>query len=99
MNATWSDNDRAALIDDFQTQAEELCPIQDHVTRVVANLNIPTERFADYDHPEKTTYDLDPVIRMFLYQHVRDLTQSELADRLRGAAYVYIRLGLSRPPG
>jgi hypothetical protein len=35
---------------------------------------------------------------MFLYKHVREVSQSDLADRLQGAAFVYIRLGLSHPP-
>lgn len=33
----------------------------------------------------------------FLYMYARDLTQSKLERRLRGAAYVYIRFGLKRP--
>lgn len=37
------------------------------------------------------------MVRLFLYKYARDLNQSELARRLRGAAYVYLRLGFDRP--
>lgn len=37
------------------------------------------------------------MVRLFLYQHARELNQSELARRLQGAAYVYLRLGFDRP--
>ena len=37
------------------------------------------------------------MVRLFLYKHARELNQSELARRLRGAAYVYLRLGFDQP--
>jgi hypothetical protein len=98
MSSQWSDNDIAEFVDDFRTQAEDLCRVHDHVTRVVANLDIPADRFADFDSPEKATFDLTSIVRLFLYQHVRGFSQSSLEDRLRGVAYVYIRLRLARPP-
>ena len=97
MSSHWSDTDIREVVDDFRTQAEDLCSIHDHVTRVVANLDIPVDRFVDYDTPGKATFDLAPIVRLFLYQHVRGFSQNGLEDRLQGAAYVYIRLGLSRP--
>lgn len=98
MTASWSDGEIAQFAEDVREQAEDLSEIHDHVTRVVADLDVPVDRFTDYGHPAKASYDLSPVIRLFLYQQVRSFTQSDLAARLRGAAYVYIRLGLSRPP-
>ena len=77
------------------SQFANLCPIHDHITRVIAAFDIPTDRFADSDHPEKARYDLAPIIRLFLYQHVRGFTQNQLATRLHGVAYVSIRLGLA----
>lgn len=98
MSSCWSDSDIAAFVDEFRTQAEDLCPVHDHTTRVIANLDIPVDQFTDYDELGKATFDLAPVVRLFLYQHVRGFSQNSLEDRLQGVAYVYIRLGLSRPP-
>ena len=98
MSSHWSDGAIKEFVDDFRTQAEDLCSIHDHVTRVVANLDIPVGRFADYDALGKATFDLAPIVRLFLYQHIHRFSQNGLEDRLQGAAYVYIRLGLARPP-
>lgn len=99
MSEHWSETEIEAVVDEFRTQTEDLCPVFDHVTRVIAALSVPTNRFSDYDHPEKARYDLAPVIRMFLYQHARGFTQNELATRLHGVTYVYSRLRLAGPPG
>ena len=65
MISHWSDSNIAELVDDFQTQAKDLCPLHDHVTRVVANLDVLVDRFAGYATPEKATFDLAPVIDCF----------------------------------
>ena len=98
MSSHWSDSDIREVVDDFRMQAEDLCTAHDHVTRVIADLDIPVGRFTDYDALEKATFDLAPIVWLFLYQHVREFSQNSLEDRLRGAAFAYIRLGLSRPP-
>lgn len=80
-------------------QAEELCDLHDHITRVIARLEIPRAAFSDrYSHANMADFAFDPVVQMFVYQHVRGFTQSELYRRLKGAAYVWIRFELSRPP-
>jgi hypothetical protein len=80
-------------------QAEELCDLHNHITRVVARLNVPQETFSDrYPQPDKATFEFDSIVRMFLYQHARGFDQSELHRRLTGTAYVYVRFALSRPP-
>ncbi|WP_136718621.1 transposase [Halorientalis salina] len=87
--------DAIAFISD---QAEDLCHIHDHPTRVIANLDIPTEVFSDYDNPGDADFPIEGIVKLFLYKGVRGFDQSETARRLRGAAYVYVRFGLSRPP-
>jgi len=53
--------------------------------------------FTGYDEPGRAKFDLEPMVKTFLYMYARGFSQSELARRLRGAAYVYLRLGLDRP--
>jgi hypothetical protein len=41
-------------------QAEELCGLHDHITRVIARLEIPGESFSDrYPHPNKATFGFE----------------------------------------
>lgn len=86
-------------IEPLTVQANELCSLHNHITRVIANLEIPRETFSDrYLHPNTATFEFDSVIMMFLYQYARGFTQSELYRRLTGAAYVWLRFELPRPP-
>lgn len=80
-------------------QAEELCGLHDHITRVITRLEIPIESFSDrYPHPNTADFAFESVVGMFLYQYARGFTQSELYRRLKGAAYVWIRFEFPRPP-
>jgi hypothetical protein len=85
------------MIDDISDQTEDLCHIHDHVTRVITNLDIDPDCFSDYADSNRAKFGLEPIVRMFLYKYARGFNQSELERRLRGAAYVYIRLGLRQP--
>ncbi|WP_318571226.1 transposase [Salinigranum marinum] len=87
----------AEFVTEIGEQTEDLCHIHDHITRVIANLDIDDDWFSDYDDPDRAKFDLDAVVQMFLYQHARGFNQSELERRLKGAAYVYIRFGLGSP--
>jgi hypothetical protein len=86
-----------SIMQELIEETEELCHLHNHVTRVIADLDIDAEWFADYDDPDRTKFDLSAVVHMFLYQYAREFSQSELAHRLRGAAYIYVRFGLSQP--
>ena len=80
-------------------QTRELCGLHDHITRVVADLDVPREIFTDrYPRPNKADFAFESVVLMYLYQHARGFDQSELHRRLAGTAYVYIRFDLPRPP-
>lgn len=86
------------IIDSLGEQTTDLCHLHDHITRVIANFDIDEEWFSDYDDPDRAKFKLKPVVLMFLYYHARDLnSESELERRLKGAAYVYVRFGLSQP--
>ena len=85
------------ILRSIEAQTEDLCHIHDHITRIITNLDIGAEWFSGYDDPGRAKFDLEPMVRLFLYKHARDLNQSELARRLQGAAYVHLRLGFDRP--
>jgi hypothetical protein len=94
-----STTDSAETVDALVDQAAELCDLHDHITRVIANLDIPRNGFSDqYPHPSTTDFVFESVVRMFLYQHARGFNDSELHRRLKGTAYVFIRFRLERPP-
>lgn len=85
------------ILRSIEAQTEDLCHIHDHITRIITNLDIGAEWFSGYDDPGRAKFELEPMVRLFLYKHARGLNQSELARRLQGAAYVHLRLGFDRP--
>ncbi len=95
---TTDDRDhRDEILSSIEEQTEDLCHIHDHITRIITNLEIGDEWFNGYEEPGRAKFDLEPMVRLFLYKYARELNQSELARRLQGAAYVYLRLGFDRP--
>ncbi|MFC6723088.1 transposase [Halobium palmae] len=91
-------SDAPAVVDALGEQAEDLAHIHDHITRVIANLDIPDDAFSGYDEPNRADYELEPVVLAFLYKEARDLnSENELARRLNSAAYIYVRFGLENP--
>jgi hypothetical protein len=94
-----STTDNAATMDALVDQADELCDLHNHITRVIADLDIPRDSFSDqYPHPSTTDFVFESVVRMFLYQHARGFNDSELHRRLKGTTYVFLRFRLERPP-
>lgn len=79
-------------------QTEDLCHIHNHPTKIIANLDFPLDKFSDYDEPNRATFDLRSMIQVFLYKEVRSFDQMETVRRLRGAAYIFIKFNLPRPP-
>ncbi|WP_243700392.1 transposase [Halorussus pelagicus] len=92
------ESDWRTVIEALCQQADDLCHIHNHITRVVSNLNITESWFSDYDEPGRAKYELESVVLMFLYQHIQGFNDSRLARRLSGAAFVHVRLGLDQPP-
>jgi len=80
-------------VDALVEQAEELCTLHDHITRVIAALDVSEESFSDqYGRTSTTDFALESVVRMFLYQHARGFNDNELYRRLKGTAYVHTPL-------
>ena len=95
-----SDTDKSkqkGFLHSLSGMVEDLCHIHNHVTRVIANLEIPEHIFEDYHNPEDADFPINGIVKLFLYKHVRGLNQSETARRLRGAAYIYLTFDLPRP--
>ena len=86
------------IIQELAEQTEDLCHIHDHITRIIANLDIEEEWFSGYDEPGRGKFDLTSIVSMFLYQKARDFDQSDLERRLKGATFVYTRFDLECPP-
>lgn len=88
---------RSEVVEEICEQADDLCHIHDHITRVIANLDIGDDWFTGYDESKRAKFGLEAAVKMFIYKEARGFDQTELEQRLKGAAFVYIRFGLSGP--
>lgn len=80
-------------------QSEELCSVHDHITNVIANLDIPTDSFEDrYEKDYSHQFDFDAIIRVLLYRQISGFSLRETAESLRRWAYLQYRFGLDRAP-
>jgi|AntDeeMetagen192_2_1112575.scaffolds.fasta_scaffold01964_4 hypothetical protein len=85
----------AALVE----QAEDLCEIHDHITRVIADLDFPEGAFTDqYTKAYPYELDFEAVIRTLLYKETCGFSQRETHQRLNRWAYLQLRFGLDRAP-
>jgi len=84
--------------DPLTHQATDLCNIHDHSTRVIANLDIDTDWFTGYQSPRQARFDLESMVKLFLYMYMGDLGQSELERRFQGATYLYLKFNFKHPP-
>jgi hypothetical protein len=82
------------VVTSIYEQAEDLCHLHDHSTRIIRPLDIDADAFSGYEESYRAKYQIEPLVRTFLYQHVRNLNQSELSRRLHDGSYVYRRMGL-----
>ncbi|GAA0460741.1 hypothetical protein GCM10008985_16520 [Halococcus dombrowskii] len=78
-------------------QADDLCHIHDHATRVIKHLDIPTDTFSDYEQSGDADFPIKGIVKLFLYKELNAFSQAETARRLRGVASVYTRFNLPRP--
>ncbi len=94
-----SDGPPSDVVDTLVKDAEELCRIHDHITRVVAHLDIEPTVFTDqYTKSNPSGLDFEAVIRTLIYQKACGFSQREVHQRLRRWAYLQVRFGLSRAP-
>jgi len=80
-------------------QASDLCEHEDHLSRIIAGLDIPLVEVDDqYEQTPSHGYDLAPMLRLFLYKYAGDYSDNELADCLGSWRYLGIRFDLDGTP-
>lgn len=75
-------SDDPAIAQAIVVHAEELCKREDHLWNVIDKVSFPIDKLTDKRNQNKAKFNTDPIIRLFLYQKCRDLSQNELADQL-----------------
>ena len=62
--------------------AETLCQREDHLWDVISELVLPVDHLSDKRIQNKITFGTEPLVRAFLYQRAKGMSQNELAHRL-----------------
>ena len=75
-------DDAPALAGAIVVHAQKLCEDADHLWRVLSDLSIPTEPLTDRRQTASADFGTEPMARVYIYQMIYDLAQSEVADRL-----------------
>jgi hypothetical protein len=91
-------DDAPALAGAIVVHAQKLCEDADHLWRVLSELSIPTEPLTDHRQTASVEFDTEPMARLYIYQTIYDLAQSEVADRLHNRPSLLKGLGLDQPP-
>ncbi|SEP14391.1 Transposase DDE domain-containing protein [Halogranum amylolyticum] len=91
-------DDAPALAGAIVIHAQKLCKTADHLWRVLSEVSIPTDGLTDARQQHKVTFGTESMARVYLYQTIYDLAQSEVADRLANRPSLLKRLGLEKPP-
>jgi hypothetical protein len=91
-------DDAPALAGAIVLHAESVCETTEHLWRVLGDVSIPTEGLTDSRQQHKVTFRTEPMARVYLYQTIYDLAQSEVADRLANRPALLKHLGLSTVP-
>lgn len=76
------DDDAPALAGVIVYHAGEFCESVDHLWRVIGEVSIPVDELTDDRQQHKVANGTEPMARVYLYQEIYDLAQSEVADRL-----------------
>jgi hypothetical protein len=91
-------DDAPALAGAIVVHAGKLCESADYLRRVLSELSIPTEPLTDHRQTASVNFDTEPMARVYIYQTIYDLAQSEVADRLQNRPALLKGLGLDQPP-
>ena len=91
-------DDAPALAGAIVVHARKLCESADYLRRVLSELSIPTEPLADHRQTASMNFGTEPMARVYIYQTICDLAQSEVADRLQNRPSLLKGLGLDQPP-
>jgi len=76
------DDDAPALAGAMVYHAGEVCESADHLRRVLGEVSIPVDGLTDDRQQHKAANGTEPMARVYLYQEIYDLAQSEVADRV-----------------
>jgi len=67
--------------------AGAVCETADHLWRVLGRVVIPTDGLTDARQQATVANGTEPMARVYLYQTIYDLAQSEVADRWRNVQH------------
>jgi len=91
-------DDAPALAGAIVEHADAVCDTADHLWRVLGRVSIPTDWVTDDRQQAKVTNGTEPMARVYLYQSIYDLAQSEVADRLEDRSALLKELDLETAP-
>lgn len=92
------DDDAPALAGAIVYHAGEVCETVDHLWRVLGEVSIPVDGLTDDRQQHKAANGTEPMARVYLYQKIYDLAQSEVADRLENRPSLLKTLDLEKAP-
>ncbi len=92
------DDDAPALAGAIVYHAGEVCESADHLWRVLGEVSIPADGLTDDRQQHKVANGTEPMARVYLYQKIYDLAQSEVADRLENRPSLLKTLDLEKAP-
>ena len=93
-----SSDDAPALAGAIVQHAGAVCETANHLWRVIGRVSIPTDGLTDARQQAKVANGTEPMARLYLYQTIYDLAQSEVADRLEERPSLLKELGLETAP-
>jgi hypothetical protein len=91
-------DDGPALAEAIVIHAQKLCETADHLWRVLSTVSIPVAPLTDNRQQHKVTYDTESIARIYIYQTIYDLAQSEVADRLQNRSALLKGFELDEAP-
>jgi hypothetical protein len=91
-------DDAPALAGAIVVHAEKVCETADHLWRVISTVSIPTDGLTDNRQQHKVTFGTESMARVYIYQTIYDLAQSEVADRPEESPALLKGLGLEKKP-
>jgi hypothetical protein len=92
------DDDAPALAGAIVQHAGAVCETADHLWRVLGRVSIPTDGLTDARQQAKVANGTEPMARVYIYQTIYDLAQSEVEDRFENRPGLLKELGLSTVP-
>ncbi|TKX43477.1 ISNCY family transposase [Halorubrum sp. SD690R] len=92
------DDDAPALAGAIVYHAGEVCKSADHLWRVFGEVSIPVDGLTDDRQQHKAANGTESMARVYLYQEIYDLAQSEVAERLENRPSLLKTFDLAKAP-